>query len=688
MIINQKLSVRLSIYILSSIILMFIVMFSYYYSVTRKYMYNDLEDDSEQITERYINQITIYLKSVEKIANSYKSFVVSQNLDAQNIEYFLKHTVEENKDIYGSTIALERYILNNQIEYFAPYYYWDGNLIKYSNLADTGYKYYNWDWYKLPKQLKKAIWSEPYFDEGGGQTMMTTYSVPIFKKYEDLDVFVGIATIDLSLEWLNDLIKQIKIYKTGYAYLVSNNAKLISHPFVKFVKDFNILGLDKEKVEELNKFLQYIADNQSGMIEHTSPFTKKKGLVFFNKVPSTNWSIVIHLPEDEYLETFNKLNLTIIFIGLIEFFALLIFIILISRNIIKPLDIAAEANESIAKGNLWDANFYIQDFFSKNSKKLKFLDKQLANSSNGKIKNEALRMIFANNKMIENLRKLISKVQKSTAEISNAVSQINESARELEATATEQASSTTEVAATTINIARSAQELNQDMEQANEIVYKAVDAAILGSDKINQLSNLMNNFIKSTQAFSLNLSLIADKADKISGIVTAITKISEQTNLLSLNAAIEAERAGDYGKGFAIVAYEINRLAEQTHNASEDIEFMIKEMQNTVSNGVVKMDKFSKDVFDSVDKVKEISDYFRNILEQIETIKPIIDNVAQEVYHQTNSSQQISEVMEQFKITVEQTKNSLINFREITQNLAISIEELNYEISYFKVAKD
>ncbi len=115
---------------------------------------------------------------------------------------------------------------------------------------------------------------------------------------------------------------------------------------------------------------------------------------------------------------------------------------------------------------------------------------------------------------------------------------------------------------------------------------------------------------------------------------------------------------------------------------------MIKEMQNTVSNGVVKMDKFSKDVFDSVDKVKEISNYFRNILEQIETIKPIIDNVAQEVYHQTNSSQQISEVMEQFKITVEQTKNSLINFREITQNLAISIEELNYEISYFKVAKD
>ena len=92
------------------------------------------------------------------------------------------------------------------------------------------------------------------------------------------------------------------------------------------------------------------------------------------------------------------------------------------------------------------------------------------------------------------------------------------------------------------------------------------------------------------------LAVLNEKASNINQVVTTITKVADQTNLLSLNAAIEAEKAGEHGRGFAVVATEIRRLADQTAIASYDIEQLVKEMQSAVSAGVMGMDKFSEEV--------------------------------------------------------------------------------------------
>ena len=106
----------------------------------------------------------------------------------------------------------------------------------------------------------------------------------------------------------------------------------------------------------------------------------------------------------------------------------------------------------------------------------------------------------------------------------------------------------------------------------------------------------MKQLVESTASVSAKLGMIREKADSINAVVTTITKVADQTNLLSINAAIEAEKAGEYGRGFLVVAREIRRLADQTAVATLDIETMVRQMQDAVSAGVMQMDKFADEV--------------------------------------------------------------------------------------------
>ena len=115
----------------------------------------------------------------------------------------------------------------------------------------------------------------------------------------------------------------------------------------------------------------------------------------------------------------------------------------------------------------------------------------------------------------------------------------------------------------------------------------------------------MKQLVESTASVSAKLGMIREKADSINAVVTTITKVADQTNLLSINAAIEAEKAGEYGRGFLVVAREIRRLADQTAVATLDIETMVRQMQDAVSAGVMQMDKFADEVRSGVGQVTQ-----------------------------------------------------------------------------------
>ena len=287
--------------------------------------------------------------------------------------------------------------------------------------------------------------------------------------------------------------------------------------------------------------------------------------------------------------------------------------------------------------------------------------------------------------MNKDLNALVNRIQKSGNQITSSADQITASGRNLEATVTEQVASTNEVSATAHGIAATSRDLVKAMEQVAAMAEQTTVAAGNSKDNLNHIDSVMHQLIEATQVISSKLEIMDKRANNISRVVTTITVVADQTNLLSLNAALEAERAGEYGAGFSVVAREIRRLADQTAVATLEIEQMIKEMQSAVSTGVTEMDKFTKSVVDSVEEVGRISEQVAQVIQQVQGLTPRFEQVSQSVDEQSQGAQQISEAMEHLSQASQQTAGSLRETNHALEELDEATHSLKREIARFKV---
>ncbi len=195
----------------------------------------------------------------------------------------------------------------------------------------------------------------------------------------------------------------------------------------------------------------------------------------------------------------------------------------------------------------------------------------------------------------------------------------------------------------------------------------------------------MKQFVESTASVSAKLGMIREKADRINAVVTTITKVADQTNLLSINAAIEAEKAGEYGRGFLVVAREIRRLADQTAVATLDIETMVRQMQDAVSAGVMQMDKFADEVRSGVGQVTTINQMTYEIITEVPGLSDRFQLVAEGMKNQAAGAHQINDAMGQIADSTKRNAQSVQEFERATAHLRASVEGLNQEISQFKI---
>jgi len=195
----------------------------------------------------------------------------------------------------------------------------------------------------------------------------------------------------------------------------------------------------------------------------------------------------------------------------------------------------------------------------------------------------------------------------------------------------------------------------------------------------------MKQLVEATRSISSKLSVISQKAGNINSVVTTINKVADQTNLLSLNAAIEADKAGEYGRGFAVVAREIQRLADQTAVATLDIETMVKEMQSSVTAGVMEMDKFSDMVRRGEKAVGEISGQLGQIIEKVKEVTGQFEKVNDGTKAQAHRAEQIREAMVQLSEGAKQTSESVKQSNEATEQLREAARALQAEVARFKL---
>jgi methyl-accepting chemotaxis protein WspA len=305
-----------------------------------------------------------------------------------------------------------------------------------------------------------------------------------------------------------------------------------------------------------------------------------------------------------------------------------------TRSIVRPLKQLVEITEGISKG----------DFTRR---------------INLNRKDEIGTLATGFDDMVRELTLLVGEVQKSGIQVNSSVTEIASTAKQQQATASEIAATTTEIGATSKEISVTSKELVKTMHEVSVVAEQSATLASGGHAGLTRMEETMRHVMDAAGSINAKLTVLNEKAGNITQVVTTITKVADQTNLLSLNAAIEAEKAGEYGRGFAVVATEIRRLADQTAVATYDIEQMVKEIQSAVSAGVMGMDKFSEEVRRGMHEIEQVGGQLSQIIQQVEALAPRVESVNEGMQAQATGAEQITEALGQLSQAAQQTVDSL-----------------------------
>ena len=286
----------------------------------------------------------------------------------------------------------------------------------------------------------------------------------------------------------------------------------------------------------------------------------------------------------------------------------------------------------------------------------------------------------------------VDKIASVLGGVKNATDSLGGTAVEMYATSKQQettihhfGASTTQIAAAVRQITVTGNELVNTMSEVEGVAKNSAGLAAASRSGLIEMKSVMQHLADQSASISEKLEQINSKTKDISGVVVTITKVADQTNLLSVNAALEAEKAGEHGRGFLVVAREIRRLADQTASATLDIEHTVKHMQSAVSSGVMEMDKFASQVTNSVNQVETVGQTLTTIIESVEVMKNQFGSVSQGMNSQNLGAKQIGEAMGNLSDNVKVTIQSLGEFTKAADQMKNSVGALNNEVVRFRL---
>jgi sigma-B regulation protein RsbU (phosphoserine phosphatase) len=333
--------------------LIFLLIFGLHYYSSLKIIVKDIEANAESLALSRASMIETVLSSTQKVPESLACFLESAPYDKRDILNLLHEIVERYPEICGSTIAFEADQFEGEPAGFAPYFHKETGKIEFSELSRESGGYFNLDWYRIPKELGRPQWTEPYYAGGGGKVLMATYSVPFYRKFRGETRFTGVVTADISLEWLQNIVASMKVLQTGYAILISKNGTLLTHPVKERVMNETIFGLAEERGDaKLREIGMKMIRGESGFVPFRSRDNEKRYWVYYTPIRSSGWSLAILFPRNELVADINRLTWIVAILGIFGLSFLSIGLTIIARSITKPLTTMAVATREIARGNL------------------------------------------------------------------------------------------------------------------------------------------------------------------------------------------------------------------------------------------------------------------------------------------------------------------------------------------------
>ena len=494
--------------------------------------------------------------------------------------------------------------------------------------------------------------AEPYVR---GKHTIVESAYPIIKDGE----FVGVTGVDQSLESLKNQLSKMKPFESTDYFVIARSGGIITNTL-----NAALNGRKQNDTSYSDVLSHFIHEKRSSKtIERFSDQLDKKDY-FYSAAPVEvgDWLVVMRVQVDEVLAPATNAFWRWVIMAVGGMIAFIVFLFFLSRNITAAIFQAQHVTQEVSSGNLTiDITEEREDELGSLMLSLKSMNEKLFN--------------------------LVSNVKRSTEEITKTADNIEVYTQDEKDKTSDFLELTNEIVKTVKSISQTSMGLVKTMKEINEAAQHTTELADSGRSGLSNMVEAMHHLQDSTKTIASKFSVLNDKANNINSVVTTINKVADQTNLLSLNAAIEAEKAGEQGLGFAVVATEIRRLADQTAIATLDIEQMVKEVQEAVSSGVLGMENFSKEVNRSIEDVASLGKQLSQIIEQVKTLITRFESVSGGVDNQLTGAQEVSQFISKLSASVEETSNSLKTFHLSTKSLKNYTQVLPDEVAYFNTGE-
>ncbi|WP_338799847.1 methyl-accepting chemotaxis protein [Pseudomonas sp. RSB 5.4] len=452
-------------------------------------------------------------------------------------------------------------------------------------------------WYKGAESSSASTLTEPYIDAATGQLIIS-----IATASKKAGQSVGVVGGDLSLQTLVDTLTARDFSGMGYAFLVSADGKILVHPDKALVMKSLKEAYPQDTPRISSDFSEITVDGKTRIVS----FTPIKGL------PSVNWYIGLSVDKDKAFAMLSEFRTSAVIATVIAVVIIIALLGMLIRLLIQPLHVMTRAMEDIADGE-------------------GDLTKRLTIVNNDEF--GVLGTAF---------NRFVERIHGSIREVSSATGQVNEVALRVVAASNssmynsdQQASRTSSVAAAINQLGAAAQEIARNAAQASNQASDARGLAEDGQQVVDRSIKAMNQLSSMLSASSSNIESLNSKTVNIGQILEVITSISQQTNLLALNAAIEAARAGEAGRGFAVVADEVRNLAHRTQESAQQVQTMIEELQVGARESVSTMSDSQRHSQDSVEIANLAGERLNSVTQRIGEIDGMNQSVATATEEQT-----------------------------------------------------
>ena len=555
------------------------------YWQAKKIIQNNVQNEIASLAKSTSGEISAILNnSKTELATIARSPIIMTG-DRSAIQAYLASEQIKNNDLYEAIVWIDT----------------SGNLI--DSHGGTG-NASNAPFFKSAINGETLV-SDPAITEMTGNQVVAI-SMPIKNGDRITGILLGVTKVD----FFQKLISEIKLYETGTVHIVRKDGLTIFHPNKDLVNKFNALT-DSNSSSEIKTAMKKATHGESGTLTNNDADGEK--YLSYEPINGTSWSIWITVPVKETTAVLNSFTwitlMTILIVLLIVSGA----IYYIAEQISKPIRILENAANCIAGGDLSVAKITISS------------------------KDELGHLASAFETMVKNLRNLVHKIGSSSEQVATSSEELTASAEQSAQAANSVAISISETAtavedqATAIykamtmveKIATTLQLQADKTQNTVNIVSSAVNSAKTGDKTVNTAINQMNNIRKTVDNSATVVGELGEYSKKIGQIVETISTIAGQTNLLALNAAIEAARAGEHGRGFAVVADEVRKLAEQSQEAAKQISGIIGDIQSKTENAVKVMIDGTQEVRQGSEIVTQAGEAFRDIDKHISEVATI-----------------------------------------------------------------